>query len=161
MIFNSMKHIWSKFKGFLHLTKAIPERLFIAFYRPLTVVAVMFSQACGRILSQDRLVHMWQGEMCGCGGHVWPGGVHGRGLARGVYGREACMAGGCAWMGCLWQECMHGGKGGVNTWLGAFMQWRRDGYCSCMHPTGMHSCLKMLAQNRPNPLSFWYDRCHV
>ena len=48
---------------------------------------------------------------CMAGGHVWHGGVHGRG---GMYGRGACVAGGHAWQGGVHGRGVHGGA-----WQGA------------------------------------------
>ena len=87
---------------------------------------------------RDKGGHAWQRGVCiakggmagSCmaggmhsGGHVWWGGMHGRG--------EACMAGGMHGREHVWQgACMAGAC------VAGEMATAADG----THPTGMHSC---------------------
>ena len=101
--------------------------------------------------------HAWQGGMRGrggtCGrGHAWQWGVHGRGACM-VKGGSV-SGGGCAW----WKGGMCGEGGGVHGEGGLHgmdvpLLW--DTACQCvggMHPTRMHSCLKIMFTSLNYPI---------
>ena len=66
------------------------------------------------------------------GGHVWEEGMHRRGV---------CVVGGMHGRGCAWQGACMAGGGGMHD---RGHMWHTVNERSVgMHPTGMHSCLKV------------------
>ena len=92
--------------------------------------------------------------VCAAGGHVWQGGMHGRGACLG-----ACVGGMHGRGGHAWEQVyMVGGvHGGGHMWQGracmvgacvakgvACMAGETTTAADGTHPTGMHSCLLMI-----------------